>query len=82
MVFNIGEGYYKYHRNDSKIVVLKGDGTIIGEYTQVGEFIEERLTLTSSTRTATKTETVLKSGHTWDGKYILYEAMKRPDNYF
>lgn len=74
MVFNIGEGYYKYHRNDSKIVVIKGDGTIIGEYTQVGEFIEERLTLTSSTRIATKTETVLKSDHTWDGKFILYEG--------
>lgn len=73
-VFYIGEGYYKYYRNDSKIVVLKGDGTIIGEYTEVGEFIEERLTLTSSTRIATKTETVLKSGHTWDGKFILYEG--------
>lgn len=73
-VFYIGEGYYKYYRNDSKIVVIKGDGTIIGEYTQVGEFIEERLTLTNSTRTATKTETVLKSGHTWDGKFILYEG--------
>ncbi len=81
-VFYIGEGYYKYYRNDSKIVVLKGDGTIIGEYTQVGEFIEERLTLTSSTRIATKTETVPKSGYTYDGKFILYEDDKTTKQLF
>ena len=44
-VFYIGEGYYKYQNLTSNYVVLKGDGTIIGEFAAVGAFRDGRLSI-------------------------------------
>lgn len=52
-IIYIGEGYYKYQNLTSNFVVLKGDGTIIGEFTAVGEFRDGRLCIARGSQVVT-----------------------------
>ena len=82
-VFDIGEGYYKYQNLTSNFVVLKGDGTIIGEFTAVGEFRDGRLCIARGSQVVSSTGHVTQyaSDRGWTISYDDYAHKLILSNY-
>ena len=71
-VFDIGEGYYKYQNLTSNFVVLKGDGTIIGEFTAVGEFRDGRLSIARGSQVVSSMVDVTQYASPYGGMTTSY----------
>lgn len=76
-VFCIGEGYYKYQNLTSNFVVLKGDGTIIGEFTAVGEFRDGRLCIARGSQVVTSMVAVTQYASPYGGMTTSYNDFAR-----
>lgn len=72
-VFDIGEGYYKYQNLTSNFVVLKGDGTIIGEFTAVGEFRDGRLCIARGSQVVSSMVAVTQYASPYGGMTTSYK---------